>query len=210
MRTRSLWVSLWMGAALATVTHAEAVAPVDDEIGQLLDRLGRSGCQFLRNGTWYDGERAQQHLQRKYRYLRSHKLGSSAEDFIALGATGSSFSGKPYAVQCPGSARVASAAWLTAQLGLIRTAVRKADHDAAAATGGHAPACLRYIDEVTLTGELVRRRFVEQPRGAGQVSESAAYLFVLPATPMCVAVGDPSDEAAPAPVALESVQLSVV
>ena len=85
------------------------------EIEQLLARLGASGCRFQRNGSWYTAHDARAHLENKYRYLLDKQLIGSAEDFVLLGATKSSMSGKPYLVQCRGQEPMSSATWMATQ-----------------------------------------------------------------------------------------------
>jgi len=91
-----------------------------DEVVHLLDYLGRSGCQFNRNGTWYSSVKAKAHLARKLEYLLDRKFVESPEQFIALAGTKSSQSGEEYQVKCGNEAAVSSAAWLTAQLKELR------------------------------------------------------------------------------------------
>lgn len=90
------------------------------EVGELLARIERSGCEFNRSGTWYDGATARKHLQRKYDYLAArHQLGST-EDFVSMAATKSSMSGQAYTIRCAGAAAVPSAQWLELELRRIR------------------------------------------------------------------------------------------
>lgn len=104
---------------------AELPAPALTEIQQLLSTLENSGCQFNRNGHWYDGADARQHLQRKLDYLQDHQLIQSAEDFIKEGASTSSSSGKAYQVQCKGADAVSSQEWLSETLTKLRAAAKK-------------------------------------------------------------------------------------
>jgi hypothetical protein len=90
------------------------------EVEQLLARLAGSGCQFQRNGTWHGAAEARAHLEKKYRYLQEKRPASTPEDFIALAASKSSTSGKPYLVKCPGQREVPSADWMAAQLKQLR------------------------------------------------------------------------------------------
>ncbi|MGH8171499.1 MAG: DUF5329 domain-containing protein [Rhodanobacteraceae bacterium] len=90
------------------------------EINALLDRLGTSGCQFNRNGSWYESEKAKSHLARKLDYLLDRKLVESPEQFIELAGSKSSRSGKTYLVKCGKEEAVPSATWLTDQLRDIR------------------------------------------------------------------------------------------
>jgi hypothetical protein len=103
--------------ALCIVTaHAQVAPATRDEVAHLLSHLGQSGCEFFRNGSWYDAKQAQEHLQTKYDYLLRKNLVETAEDFIKRAGTESSMSGKPYQVRCPGEAPTASAIWLTQEL----------------------------------------------------------------------------------------------
>jgi hypothetical protein len=103
--------------------HALAAEPstqTGTEIKYLLDYLEQSGCQFNRNGSWYDGKAARKHLQDKADYLNGRKLIGTAEDFIEKGATESSVSGKAYQVKCGSDAAVPSAVWLSEELARYR------------------------------------------------------------------------------------------
>jgi hypothetical protein len=90
------------------------------EIGYLLTRLETSGCEFFRNGDWYDAVRARKHIERKYVWLVKRDLVASTEQFIERAATQSSRSGEPYLVRCPGESAIPSAVWLHEELGEYR------------------------------------------------------------------------------------------
>jgi hypothetical protein len=94
--------------------------PVRAEIDALLARLQAPGCEFNRNGKWYEGADAQAHLLRKLEYIEDRTTVRSAEQFIDLAASTSSRSGKPYLVRCAGGEPVESRAWLREQLELLR------------------------------------------------------------------------------------------
>lgn len=104
----------------STASAAPAAPPVRAEIDAMLKALENSGCQFSRNGSWYTGAEAQSHLTRKLEYLEGKDLIKSAEDFIALGASTSSSSGKPYFVRCGNAQPVQSQTWLQEKLRSIR------------------------------------------------------------------------------------------
>ena len=106
--------------ALALATAWARKPGANPEIAQLIAVLAESDCRFDRNGTWYDGKRTAAHLQRKYDYVAARRPRTTAEDFIALAGSGSSLSGKPYLVQCPGQPPVRSARWLRQQLDRLR------------------------------------------------------------------------------------------
>ena len=106
-------------AALAAAVPAFAEAPdatTKSEISHLINYLGSSGCQFNRNGTWYDASRAVAHLNRKYKYLLKKDLVGNAEAFIQRAASESSASGKPYLVRCGNGPEMQSAVWFRAAL----------------------------------------------------------------------------------------------
>lgn len=92
------------------------------EIAALLSLLRVSTCRFERNGRWYDGEKAAAHLQRKLDYAVGHgSTPDSSERFIDEAATSSSFSGRPYRVQCGDATPIPAAAWFKARLKELRT-----------------------------------------------------------------------------------------
>ena len=91
------------------------------EISYLLTSIGASGCEFYRNGTWYDSHEAQAHLDGKYANLLAVDRIGSAEDFIEKAATRSSVSGLAYAVRCGTDAPVSSNRWLCDQLARYRS-----------------------------------------------------------------------------------------
>ncbi|WP_374347579.1 DUF5329 domain-containing protein [Chitinimonas sp.] len=100
-----------------------AATPADashHEIELLLTRLETSGCQFNRNGSWYQGGEAKSHLLRKLDYLDSHGGVRSTEQFIEQAASSSSSTGKPYWVKCGSAAPMQSGKWLTGELAHLR------------------------------------------------------------------------------------------
>lgn len=120
------WTRTLLCAALiaaATLAQAAPLPPAARaEVDGLLTRLQTSGCEFNRNGSWYSGADAKAHLQKKLEVLEGKDMVSTAEQFIARGASGSSMSGKPYLVRCAGKAPVESAQWLKAELQQLRAA----------------------------------------------------------------------------------------
>jgi hypothetical protein len=109
----------------AMAPAAQTSAPVRAEIEALLARLEASGCQLSRNGTWYSGPEAKDHLLRKLEYLEGKGDIPSTEQFIEFAASKSSSSGKAYSVRCGGQSPVASQVWLTQQLPAIRATTGK-------------------------------------------------------------------------------------
>lgn len=116
-----------VGCVLAGLLVAKPVSAVElseagrREIGELLGRVEKSGCQFNRSGNWYSGPEARAHLQRKYEYLLARHQIASAEDFVVRAATKSSMSGEAYQMRCGQAAPTLAAAWLDAELRRLRT-----------------------------------------------------------------------------------------
>ena len=104
----SLPVLFFLLPAVATADTA------DVEIEHLITTVGESGCTFIRNGSRHDADDAASHMRLKYR--RGKRYAPTAELFIERLASKSSFSGKPYAIECPGNDAVPSGDWLTARL----------------------------------------------------------------------------------------------
>ena len=104
-------------AVLVLCTPASWATSPEAEIQHLLDFIAASPCAFIRNGIAYDGAQAVDHIKGKYDYYRNDIR--SAEDFIALAATKSAMSGKPYLVECNGTTEPA-ADWITRELAAFR------------------------------------------------------------------------------------------
>jgi hypothetical protein len=111
-----LCVSLVHAANLSSASQAEIQA--------LLSRLGASGCEFRRNGSWHPADEAQAHLQQKLDYLMSKGAVASAEQFIERAASKSSVTGQPYLVKCGGKPPLPSSEWLGFQLRDVRATSR--------------------------------------------------------------------------------------
>ena len=89
-------------------------ADTQQEINHLLAFVANTTCQYERNGTVYDGARAEKHIKRKYEYFKD-KI-NSAEDFIKYSATKSTMSGKQYKIHCENIATQNSSDWLLDEL----------------------------------------------------------------------------------------------
>ena len=113
-------LAVWCCLSVAAPTSP----PVRAEIDALLSRLEASGCQFNRNGSWYRGQEARDHLLRKLEYIEGMTTIQSTEQFIELAASKSSFSGEPYQVKCGDESPVQSQEWLSQQLASIRSSKR--------------------------------------------------------------------------------------
>ena len=102
---------------LANVSFADELMPATKlEIAHLFSYLQTSGCQFYRNGTWYDSSEAVNHLKKKYQYLLDKGMVASSEDFIERAASESSMSGIAYRVRCGSNPAVNSVDWFGAEL----------------------------------------------------------------------------------------------
>ena len=93
------------------------------ELDSLVAALRTSGCSFQRNGTWHDAAAAADHLQKKREVLQGKGRIGTTEDFIRLGASESSMSGKPYQVRCPDKPVVPSKVWLERKLAALRASI---------------------------------------------------------------------------------------
>ena len=116
-------LAVWCGLASAA---APTAAPIRTEIDALLAKLQTSGCQFSRNGSWYSGSEAKDHLLRKLEYFEGKSGIQSTEQFIDLAASTSSSSGRPYQVKCGNEAPVESHLWLSRELTTLRGPAGKA------------------------------------------------------------------------------------
>ena len=108
-------------AAMPLAALAEKPTPAaSQEIEHLITHLKASGCEFQRNGSWYDSAKAAEHLRGKFDYLIKKGWVVTSEDFITRAATESSMSHKPYQVRCAGKEAEPSASWLKAELSRYR------------------------------------------------------------------------------------------
>ena len=103
------------------VVRAASPTNTQMEVDFLLGYLAVSGCEFYRNGTWYNSDAAQAHLRKKYTYLAALNMVKSADDFIEKAGSESSFSGKAYQVRCNGGDTVTSRKWLNDELAHFRS-----------------------------------------------------------------------------------------
>jgi Family of unknown function (DUF5329) len=116
---RGILPILLLAATLAVPTGALADTDPDQEIQYLLEFVATSGCAFVRNGSAHDPAGAADHLRLKYR--RGKRYADSAEHFIDRLATGSSWSGDAYTVDCDGTVEP-TGAWLHRALDNYRNA----------------------------------------------------------------------------------------
>jgi len=105
---------------LSSFALAETPGEAKTEINHLLSYLESSGCEFNRNGSWYNAAAAKNHIVQKYEFLVDRGSVSTAELFIEHAASKSSTSGKPYLVKCPGAQPLKTGTWLRAELSRYR------------------------------------------------------------------------------------------
>jgi hypothetical protein len=86
--------------ALAWPAQAAPESVAETEIQYLLEFVADSNCDFIRNGTSHESAEAADHLRLKY--SRGRKYAGTAEQFIDRLASESSWTGKPYMVNCGG------------------------------------------------------------------------------------------------------------
>lgn len=86
--------------ALSWPAQAAPESVAATEIQYLLEFVAASNCDFIRNGASHDSAEAADHLRLKY--SRGRKYASTAEQFIDRLASESSWTGKPYMVNCGG------------------------------------------------------------------------------------------------------------
>jgi hypothetical protein len=122
MLSRVLCCGWFAASLLALPARADAPVPVQNEVNYLLGYIAGSGCEFYRNGNWYDARQAQAHLRDKYRYLAGRNLVDTTEHFIERAASESSVSGDPYRIRCGARAAVNSQQWLREKLAELRAA----------------------------------------------------------------------------------------
>lgn len=118
MRLKTVAVCLMLAAP--PLVAAPLAAASRTEIDALLARLQSSACEFNRNDAWHNASEAKTHLLRKLDVLEGKGAVQTTEQFIELGATKSSVSGRPYQVRCAGTSPVDSNVWLHAQLKRLR------------------------------------------------------------------------------------------
>ncbi len=105
----------FIGVLLALALSAPSLADSpQQEIQHLLTAVGSSGCTFVRNGKQHHtAAEAESHLAMKYK--RAGSRVKTAEVFIERLASKSSWTGKPYLIECAGQS-MPSQEWLTGEL----------------------------------------------------------------------------------------------
>jgi hypothetical protein len=114
VRLKKIASALGIALALSSMPIAVQASEIPVEIDYLLTTVGSSDCAFIRNGSRHDAEDAEAHLRMKYK--RGKRWASTTEKFIERLASKSSFSKKPYFIQCGEQEQVPSGDWLTQRL----------------------------------------------------------------------------------------------
>jgi len=121
MNLRTTCTALLLAALLSPpAALAQTPVPVQNEVNYLLGYIAGSGCEFNRNGSWYNAQKAHSHLRDKYKYLVEKNLADTTEHFIERAASESSLSGKPYQIRCSDGVAVPSQQWLRDKLMQLR------------------------------------------------------------------------------------------
>ena len=108
--------------AASSVWAEEQTAAV--EIDYLINAVSESGCNFVRNDKEHTSREAADHLQMKAR--RGKRYYDTTEEFIDRIASKSSWSGKPYLIQCDDRPAVAAIDWFTRALAEYRVSLKEA------------------------------------------------------------------------------------
>ena len=120
-----LMLALIVALNILPAARAAATPVAEIEINHLLGLIEQSGCEFFRNGTWYDAQRAHAHLRAKYDALIASNQIKTAEDFIEKAASNSSLSGQPYQIRCGGGAAMTTHQWFAAALARFRNNISR-------------------------------------------------------------------------------------
>jgi hypothetical protein len=93
-------------------------ASTQSEIIYLLNFVASTDCQYERNGNFYNGKEAFEHINKKYKYYSDDI--QSTEDFIKYAASKSKMSGKYYRIHCHNKSSIKSQDWLLTELMVYR------------------------------------------------------------------------------------------
>lgn len=105
---------------LATYASVAVAQNSDTEIEYLLTAIGSSNCVFIRNGTRHPAKDAESHLRMKYGKTRRYI--DDAAEFVTKLASESSWTGKPYILDCPDMETQTTKTWLSEKLAEYRAA----------------------------------------------------------------------------------------
>lgn len=112
---RTLLIALLVYIIPAALYSSADVPPAEKpEVEYLLGLVKTSACKFERNGKLYDGQKAYEHIERKYEHFQDEI--TSTETFIEYAATKSMISGKYYLIICAGREPENTGDWLLKEL----------------------------------------------------------------------------------------------
>jgi len=121
MKPHNRHITAAAGIALATAllltagpANSQPSGQVEQTIRHLITYVSEADMIFVRNAREYTPAEAAEHMEKKYRHFRDDI--ETAEDFIALCATQSLLSGKPYLVIDPQGNEYRTSDWLRAEL----------------------------------------------------------------------------------------------
>ena len=117
---RYIFIALALLLFFSTCFAQDSNNEMRTEIRHLFGYLKNSGCEFNRNGKWYNAEEAVKHIDKKYQYLIKKGLVNSTEQFIDRAASESSMSGKPYLVRCGDAEPAKCSVWFKSELARYR------------------------------------------------------------------------------------------
>lgn len=106
---------------IVAIPRAMAAPPPDDldaTVQYLITYVQEADVIFERNSTRYDGHEAAGHINRKYQHFKDEI--DTPETFIALCATGSLLTGKPYIVTTKQGVQLPAGEWLNSALAVYR------------------------------------------------------------------------------------------
>jgi hypothetical protein len=95
---------------ISGMANAQMPRTEQAQIDVLLRAVADSGCQVERNGSLHGAAEAEAHLRMKL--ARAGSRVQTAQQFIDHVASGSSVSGKPYRMICPGQPPLEARDWL--------------------------------------------------------------------------------------------------
>ena len=107
-------LSIALAAFILLASGAAFPALMDEEIDFLLETVVNSDCTFTRNGKDHVAADARDHLQMKRK--RGARYFDNSDEFIEKIASKSSWSGKPYYIQCGNEPRVTAKEWFSTLL----------------------------------------------------------------------------------------------
>jgi hypothetical protein len=96
IRTLILGVILLMPVFQVLAGTESAPGGLEQTVDYLIDYVAESGRPLIRNGKRYSSAEGAEHMQKKYDHFRDRI--DTPEDFIALAASKSLVTGKPYLV----------------------------------------------------------------------------------------------------------------